>query len=171
MEKLKEFTISFSGLSIGQHEFDLKVDDSFFECFEYSEISKGDINIKLILEKNERFLILNFEYKGSLIAPCDRCLDNLPFEIDNDNRLIVKFSEQDDDYADDDVILLSEKDHKIDISKFVYESIILILPTQKTHESVEECNQDMIKYLSTIEPEKENDDPRWDSLKGLKFED
>ncbi len=171
MGDLKDFKISFSGLSLGHHQYDLVVNDSFFECFEYSEIKKGDIAIKLDLEKSERFIILNFEYKGSLQAPCDRCLDDLTVDIDEQNRLIVKFGENDEEDFSDEIIILSAKEHEVDVSKFVYDSIILSIPFQKTHDDIRDCDQEMISRMEELATEEESADPRWNALKKIKLEE
>jgi uncharacterized metal-binding protein YceD (DUF177 family) len=172
MENNREFLISFSGLSLGHHNFELKVDNAFFEGFEYSEVKQGDIDVTLDMEKTETFIMMNFSYSGQLKAPCDRCLEDLIIDIKDRNSLIVKFGEQDDEENEDEIIFLSEKEHEVDVSKFVYDSIILAIPAQKTHETIQECNQDMIAKMGNASESEENkSDPRWDALKGLKFED
>ena len=45
MKDLKEFTIPFIGLKIGEHQLDFKIENTFFEHFEYDEFNKVLINL------------------------------------------------------------------------------------------------------------------------------
>ena len=43
MKQLKDFTIQFVGLKNGEHQFEYKVDKTFFEVFEYDELNNVDV--------------------------------------------------------------------------------------------------------------------------------
>ena len=47
-----DYTISFTALEIGEHNFDFKVDKSLFEKFENDDLlnSNVDLKVKLILK-------------------------------------------------------------------------------------------------------------------------
>ena len=47
MKPLKEFTIQFVGLKIGEHHFEYEIDKTFFEHFEYDEFNDATLNVKL----------------------------------------------------------------------------------------------------------------------------
>ena len=75
MDYLKQFVIPFGGLKSGMHKFSIKVDDLFFEQFEYSEIKKGSVSVEVGLEREEKMLILNFIISGKVEMHCDRCYE------------------------------------------------------------------------------------------------
>ena len=158
----------FSGLGLGKHLYHFDIDGKFFTEFEYTEIEQASINVELTLDKQERMLVLDFVISGSINVMCDRCLDNFDFVIDKQERLIVKLGDAWKE-ENDDILIIPESEHQIDISSYLYEYIILMLPIKKIHPEDEEgntkCNPEIIKRLnelSTQEP-----DSRWDSLKGL----
>ena len=49
--KLTDFQINFSGLKLGNHRFDFKIEDSFFQLFDYAELNSGQINATILLKK------------------------------------------------------------------------------------------------------------------------
>lgn len=49
----KEFVIPFVGLKLGFHEFKFDIDNAFFEGIDYSLVQKGNLCVKLTLEKKE----------------------------------------------------------------------------------------------------------------------
>ena len=69
---LKEFRISFRGLSLGTHFFEWKLDKKFFEAIENPDILDCHLEVNLELEKQERMMTLNFLISGHLNGTCDR---------------------------------------------------------------------------------------------------
>jgi uncharacterized protein len=165
---LKQYILPFSGLSLEKHLYHFDIVGKFFTEFDYTEIEQASINVDLTLDKQERMLVFDFVIKGSINVICDRCLDNFDFIIDKQERLIVKFGEEFGEEADD-IIIIPESENQIDISSYLYEYIILMLPIKKTHPEDENgntmCNPDIIKKLNELS--KPEPDSRWDSLKGL----
>jgi len=82
MANLKDYVISFRGLKIGNHEFDFQITDSFFETFEYSRTKKGNIALKVILNKAENMLKLDFFFNGYVHVICDSCGEDFDFALD-----------------------------------------------------------------------------------------
>ena len=54
MVKLKDFQINFAGLKLGEHQFDFQIEDAFFQLFDYAELSSGQINAIILLQKKIR---------------------------------------------------------------------------------------------------------------------
>jgi uncharacterized metal-binding protein YceD (DUF177 family) len=165
---LKQYILPFSGLSLEKHLYHFYIDGKFFTEFEYTEIEQASINVDLTLDKQERMLVLDFAIKGSLNVMCDRCLDNFDYEVNKQERLIIKLGETWEE-ENDDILIIPESEHQIDISSYLYEYIVLMLPIKKTHPEDNngntKCNPEIIKRLNELshtEP-----DSRWDSLKGL----
>jgi uncharacterized metal-binding protein YceD (DUF177 family) len=157
-------------LKEGLHHFDFKVDDSFFESFEESEIEKGNVDIHVTLNKKPSILEFLFEVRGTVSVPCDRCLDQIEMDIRYEAPLYVKFGEESHEETDE-LYVLSEQETEIDLAQFIYEYVHLCLPYRRVHPDDEEgnstCNKDMLKRLEelSVNDEKQDDDPRWNNLK------
>jgi len=165
----KQYVIPFSGLSENIHHFEFKIDDKFFENFEFSEIKKSNIDVYLSLEKQERMLILEFLIEGTTNIMCDRCLDFFDYPIKGKEKLIVKFGNKNYE-STDDILILAESENEIDISKYIYEFISLLLPIKRIHPEDENgnsrCNKEMIKKIKEFSKTKKSDG-RWDELKKI----
>jgi uncharacterized metal-binding protein YceD (DUF177 family) len=171
MNYMKEFLISFSGLSLGKHEYEFEIKDKFFESLEYSELKKGSVHVDMTLEKHSVMLVLNFSFKGEVTVMCDRCADDFEIPVEGENKLIIKFGPEPGEESED-IIVIGEGEHEIDVSQFIYEYIILALPLQRVHgddaEGVSLCDPEVLKKLAEISVKHETGtDPRWDALKGL----
>jgi len=168
-----KYVIPFKGLKIGKHHFTFELDPLFFEQFDSSEIKRGKCAIEVTLYKNQDMMELSFKLKGYVEVTCDRCLEpfDLPFQISE--SLYVKFSEEGNGQTDD-LLILSEKEHELDITQNIYEYIILHLPYQRIHPEDKfgnsMCNKEMILHLNeylTDHEAKEDTDPRWEQLRSL----
>ena len=91
MKELKEYTIQFIGLKQGEHNFDFRIDNTFFKNFEYEEFNKVDVETKLKLIKKSTLLELHFSVLGHVNINCD--LTNEPYNqmIQDNFKLVVKF--------------------------------------------------------------------------------
>jgi uncharacterized metal-binding protein YceD (DUF177 family) len=170
VDYLKHFIIPFRGLKQGVHQYDFQIDEKFFQRLEYAELSKGNVKIDLELTKQERMLIFHFIINGYVEVTCDRCLGEFNEAIAGDEKLIVKFGEEWEEESED-VIIIPEGEYQFDVSKYIYEYIMLLLPMQRIHPDDENgftsCDQDMVSRLGS-HPETTESDPRWDVLLKLK---
>ena len=169
MNYLDQFIVQFSGLADGKHQFEFDVKGGFFHQFEFSEINQCEINVQMEMYKMPDMLEMNFNFDGFVICECDRCLEEFKQPVSGDERLIAKFGDESEE-GTEEIIVLSSTEHQIDLSKFIYESIILLLPQRKVHPEDEngnsECNPEIIKKLNDLNNTK-NSDPRWENLKKL----
>ena len=173
MKPLKEYTIQFVGLKEGTHFFDFEIGKKFFNIFEYDEFNDTDVNIKVELEKKTTLLEFKFVASGTVNVNCD--LTNEPFdqEINNSFELIVKFGEA---YNDDneDILVLPHAEYELNIAQYIYELIVLSVPTKRIHPGVTDgtLNSEVLKKLDELSPKELNEDnedidPRWNTLKKL----
>ncbi|WP_298532073.1 DUF177 domain-containing protein [uncultured Algibacter sp.] len=175
MKALKEFTIPFVGLKIGKHHFEYKVEQTFFEHFEYEDFNDAAINVNVVLEKKTTLLELHFEISGWVNVNCD--LTNEPYNqtIENEFDLVVKFG---DDYNDEhiDILIIPHGTYEINIQQYIYELAILAVPIKRVHPGVEDgtLDSEILKKLEELSPklkenkeEEEDIDPRWNTLKKL----
>lgn len=178
LRPLKQFSIPFTGLKIGKHQFDFEIDNSFFDAFEYSLVKKGNLKVEVELDKQETMLLLQFHIFGTIELDCDKCLALFDAPIDISERQIVKFAEDDLESDDLEIIMLNRKESELDVSSMIYELITVSVPYIKICEENGvnvKCDAEMIQRLENLavghqeeEPEQTSDDPRWEALKKLK---
>lgn len=177
LKPLKQFSIPFTGLKIGKHQFDFEIDNSFFDAFEYSLVKKGNLTAAVELDKQETMLILQFHIKGTIVLDCDKCLAEFNSPVEIHERQIVKFAEDELESDDLEIISLSKKESEIDVSALIYEFITVSVPYIKVCEENgdgQQCDQEMIARLESLssgtpkEEEQQDEDPRWAALKKLK---
>ena len=180
--KDRDFVIPFVGLKLGVHDFEYSITDAFFEDIEYSLIRKGEVNVKLTLEKKETMMLADFSVSGRVNTNCDRCNDPLDAVVEGDYRLIYKFGEDPSD--DESLVTIFPEEYEIDVTAPILEFITVSLPARVLHEEGA-CNEEMIgildEYVINIDKSDEdlgedesdgNDpddiDPRWEALKNIK---
>ncbi len=172
MSNERDFVINFGSLTTGEHEFEFKVDDSFFKRFENSIIERGNVDVLVVVEKKDNMLLMDFTMEGKVIVPCDRCLEDLELEIEGYNELIIKIGEENEELSET-VIVISSKEHEIDVSHYIYEFISLMIPMRNVHDEEEngqKCDPEILKEIDkhlTHENPEAPADPRWDALKNI----
>ena len=177
MKALKQFSIPFTGLKLGKHQFDFDIDKSFFDAYEYSLVKDGALKVTLDLDKQETMLVLNFHIWGTIQLNCDKCLADFGQPIDVQERQIVKFAEDELESDDLEIIVLNRKESEIDVSEMIYEFINVSVPYINNCEQAgtdQKCDPEMIATLEKLasgsaeQEEEKSDDPRWEALKKLK---
>ena len=172
MKMLKDYEISFFGLKEGLHRFEYKLDNRFFEFFEYEEFNDANLSVKLDFRKKSNMLELHFAGSGKVSVNCD--LSNEPFDLPLEGQLdlVVKFGEHFDD-DNDEVLILPHGEHQMNVAQYIYEMMVLSVPSKKVHPGIEDgtLESEILEKLDELNPEnrkdKEETDPRWDDLKKL----
>ena len=152
-------------------EFDL--DDTYFEALDDAEVKKGSLHVSVSIRKATGFFELLFHTAGTVIIPCDRCLDDMDLPVETENRLVVKLGSE---YSEeDDVIVVPENEGILDMSWLIYEFVALVIPIRHVH-APGKCNAAMTKTLEELSADRSSDeesaqptDSRWDKLKNLKI--
>ncbi|WP_313112802.1 YceD family protein [Aequorivita sediminis] len=177
MKELKEFTIPFVGLKLGKHQFNFELNKAFFEHFEYDEFNNAAINLNVLLDKTSTLLEFTLTFDGSVNVACDITNELYDQEISGSYKFVVKFGEEYND-ENEDLLIIPHGSYEVNIQQFIYESIVLAMPSRKIHPGVEDgtLKSDILDKLEELSPkaideesvvEDENTDPRWDSLKKL----
>ena len=172
MVKSKDFEIQFSALKLGSHQFNFDIEDSFFTLFDSSEIENANISTNITLVKKATLLQLNFTITGYLTIACDRCNEDYQQEINQQFELIVKFSDTVESVESDEILILSSNEHTLSLARYIYEFAHLSLPSKRTHQSLDECDPEMleqIKQLGLTQEINKTIDPTWENLKQLKI--
>ena len=172
MKDLKQFNIQFVGLSEGKHLFEYQIDNTFFEAFNYNEFFNSSIKVDIDFVKKSTLFELTFTINGMVTIPCDTT--NEPFDqpVESVLFLVVKFgSEFNDD--NDELLILPHEAYQLNIAQYIYETIILAIPTKRIHPKVIDgtMQSETLEKLKALEIKTENTvektDPRWDKLKNL----
>lgn len=172
MKALNDYKISYTGLSLGKHEFDFEVNDEFFKHFENPELTNCNIDVFVDLEKRSTMIELLFDFEGEITVTCDRCGEELEITIGGHERLIVQYGDGSLEEHTDDILVLPASEHQIDLTQYIYEYIMVSIPQSHSHE-LKDCNPEVIKKLNELSINNSEDkpgDPRWDSLKNFKNE-
>jgi len=173
LKSLRTYSIPYSGLKLGKHQFEFEINDSFFDEFEYSLVKKAQLKCTVELEKQETMLILNFHITGHLELNCDRCLAQYPQPVDIREQQIAKFSDEEID-EDEEIITLGKNDHEINVAGLLYEYINVAVPFVSVcndEGNTLYCDKEMLDSLNKLTVNNEQDekaDPRWDALKKIK---
>ena len=171
-----EYIIPFSGLKEARHSFEFELEKKFFDTITDSLVDDGEVKVDFVLEKRSTMLVLEFSIAGQIVAECDRCTDAVKIDIESQETLYVKFGIDTID-DNDDIIMLDESDYEIDIAPFIYEFIVLAVPSRKVHPEGM-CNEEYMNKLeeyiqleeidSEDEDEDDDIDPRWAALRNIK---
>jgi uncharacterized metal-binding protein YceD (DUF177 family) len=178
MREMKAYTIPFIGLKIGEHHFDFDITNTFFEHFEYKEFNAAAINLDVLLDKKTTLLEFTLAYKGTVHVNCDVTNELYEQPIEGTYHFIVKFGDEYND-EDEDLLILPHGSYEVNIQQYIYESIILSMPSRRIHPGVQDgtLQSDILQKLEELSPRAEKEDtkedpegaidPRWDSLKKL----
>ncbi|MFN2438509.1 MAG: DUF177 domain-containing protein [Chitinophagaceae bacterium] len=178
MSSRREFEIAFVGLKPGVHFFQYDVDKKFFEEYGEQDFKNPSAQVKLKLEKNNSFMILRFEIGGKAEITCDRCNNELPFQLFEEFTVTVKLVDDpdlmNDQEEDPDVYYLSRNESHLDVKNWIYEFVNLSIPMQKTCEFENMdgpfCNEKAREILQKISiKEESNENPLWQDLKKIKL--
>ncbi len=174
MNNLKEYLIQFVGLKLGKHQFDYQIDNSFFGCFEFDEYNTSDIKVEILLDKKNMMLELEIKHNGTVNVPCDLTNEDFDLPIKGKINLIVKFGDAFND-ENEEILTLPHGEYEFNVAQYIYESIILSVPTKRVHPGVKDGTLDSkaLEVLNNLAPteikeeENKDTDPRWDDLKKL----
>jgi len=153
LKKLSEYIIPFGSYSNGSYGFEFELVDSFFEQFPESDIRQADVQVHVDMIKQNRQLEFVFALEGWVMLPCDRCLEEYEQPISSEFELFGKFG---DGNSEDelDVVWLKEESNQLDVSRYLYEYVVLSLPMRKVHPDKENgkpgCNPAMLDILKKL---------------------
>ena len=148
MSEKDHYIIDLKRLPIGRHSFDITLDDAFFKSLEKTEVLGGEVVGKATLNLREEDYQLNIAVHGTVFVVCDRCLDPMPLEIE-DEQVIESLGEVESGDC---------KVESLDLSWLAYEIVSINIPIVHSHQAGE-CNKQMELLLHDHlcdEPEPEN---------------
>ncbi|HTA63630.1 MAG TPA: DUF177 domain-containing protein [Bacteroidia bacterium] len=170
----KQFIIRLNGLEVGNHLYEFKVTDSFFETRDYSDIQGANVKVSVELLKQNSVINLTFTISGTLHVLCDRCVKPYDVEIDSVEKMHLRFGDPDEAHAED-VFVLPHGENELDISSPLFEFITLALPARLVpceEDKNFKCDFETLNKLNDIsvdEPEQKPENTTWDKLKNINF--
>jgi uncharacterized metal-binding protein YceD (DUF177 family) len=145
MNELIAYKIPYAGLKNGLHSFVFQADNTFFAAIPDALIQEGSIKATMTMDKTVEMMVFQFEYEGSVTLPCDRCLDDYEQNIKGESEYIVKFADR--EYEEDEIIYITNTEGNLNVAHFLYESIVLELPTRRIHQEGE-CNSAVVSLIA-----------------------
>ena len=174
MNSLESLKIDLKGLKEEETSLDFALDDSYFEALDGADVKKGSLHVSVSIRKATGFFEFGFHTEGTIVIPCDRCLDDMTLPVDTDNRLIVKLGSACSE--EDDIIVVPENEGILDMAWFIYEFVALVIPIRHVH-APGKCNPAMTQALEELSADRSSDeessqsiDPRWEALLKLRSE-
>ena len=175
MNSLELLKVDLKGMKDEETSLEFNLDDRYFEALDGAEVKKGSLHVSVSIRKATGFFELNFHTDGTIVIPCDRCLDDMDLPVETDNRLIVKLGSE---YSEeDDIIVVPENEGILDMTWFIYEFVALVIPIRHVH-APGKCNPAMTQALEELSADRSSDeestqpiDPRWEKLKALNIKD
>ena len=123
-------------------------------------------------------MLLKFEIGGTLETTCDRCNNELPFELWDEFNITVKMVEEpelmNDQEDDPDVYYISKTESHIYVGDWIYEFINLSIPMQKTcgedEKGGSKCNKEVLEKLLQMkkDADAESNNSVWKGLEKFK---
>jgi len=169
MDALKEYTIQFTGLKDGSHEFRYELGDAFFQAASDEEIQGGEVLMTVQLDKSPTMLVAGMHARGAVRVHCDHCNGLMAFPIGGEQRQVFHLNGRTRFEEDaDDVVGLDPDESEVNLTHYFYECIRLSLPIRRVHPEGQ-CDPDVEQAMRSHEVEHEHaPDPRWAALNALK---
>lgn len=156
---LKQYIVSLPALGEGRHELEMKADKAFFASRGDTEVTDADVDVYVDIEVRHGVYKIGITCQGWIEIPCDRCLDPMRLDVDEDYDVIVRYGEDYDET--DDTIIIPETEVKFDLAPLVADTILLSIPLRHIHPEGE-CNAEMRDYMNRhsaegLDPEEEEE--------------
>lgn len=170
MDKAEKYIIPLTD-SIEEYLCDFNITDLLFKDNDAEEISVDSLHLNVVVNKLNSFTDLKLSIKGTINLVCDRCLEYFKHELEIQESLLLKPGISGSDIIEDNVLIYPAESKEYDISKFVYDTIILYLPFKKVHANPALCDQDMLRKLESCQYNniKDQIDQRWNELKKISY--
>lgn len=170
-----QYTIRFGQLSVGVHDFELEVDQTFFNKIENSDVKNAKVHINAKLTKQNNLLQMHFNIAGTIGIECDRCIKSFDFPIETEENLVIKFGNSNE--SSDEILVINEGIEEFDLSQYIYEYITLAIPPRRVPCEIDEkkfkCDSTILDKLNNFQSnsnknKKELNNPIWKELNKIK---
>ncbi|MBR5039150.1 MAG: DUF177 domain-containing protein [Prevotella sp.] len=167
--------VDLKGMKDDDTSLVFNLDESYFSALDQVEVKKGSLHVSVSIRKASGFFEILIHEAGTVIIPCDRCLDDMEQPVETDVQLTVRLG--DENSEDGDTIVVAEDEGILDLTWIIYESVALAIPIRHVH-APGKCNTAMTEVLEELSADRSSDeesdqsiDPRWEKLKKLNIKD
>ena len=167
--------VDLKGMKDDETSLVFNLDESYFSALDQAEVKKGSLHVSVSIRKASGFFEILIHEAGTVIIPCDRCLDDMEQPVETDVQLTVRLG--DENSEDGDTIVVAEDEGILDLTWIIYESVALAIPIRHVH-APGKCNTAMTEVLEELSADRSSDeesdqsiDPRWEKLKKLNIKD
>ena len=123
------------------------------------------MHVSVSIRKASGFFEFLIHAAGTVIIPCDRCLDDMEQPVDTDVRQVVRLGSENSE--DGDTLVVAEDEGILDLTWIIYESVALAIPIR--HTAMTNVLEELSADRSSDEESDQAVDPRWEKLKSLKI--
>ncbi len=168
MSKFEEYNVVLRDLPAMPTVREFLLDDVFFKKIDSPEVQKGKVKAILTVRKKNDLFELAFDLNGTILVPCDRCLDDMELPVAYKETLLVKFGDKFSE--EDEIVVVPEAEGGINVAWFLYEFIILNIPIKHIHQPGQ-CNKTMVSKLKKHIARSKDDDDNDNALLDLEEDD
>ena len=129
---LNTFKIDIFRLENKQYMHEFEGEDNFFEALDQNLIQKGHFKATVALSKNETMIQMIYKISGSVELTCDRSLDIFDFPVDITQKMILKFSDHNEEITEE-LMLIDRNTQYINVAQDIFDFIGLQIPIKKLH--------------------------------------
>ena len=129
---LNTFKIDIFRLESKQYMHEFEGNNDFFEALDQNLIQKGHFKASVDLNKNETMIQMVYKISGSVELTCDRSLDLFDFSVDITQKMILKFSDHNEEITEE-LMLIDRNTQYINVAQDIFDFIGLQIPIKKLH--------------------------------------
>ena len=142
------YNTDYHAISEGLSTIEFPITDALFGLCDSPEIKQGEGTATFNINKKGDTARVNVSINAQINVPCDRCLEDINIKIQWTGETIFNVTDIEEEY-DGDIIYIKPKNPKVELAQYIYESIILAIPIERAHTNIQQCNPDMLKYITT----------------------
>jgi uncharacterized protein len=160
---LNTFKIDIFRLENKQYLHEFEGNDDFFEALDQNLIEKGHFKATVVLNKNETMIQMMYKITGSVELTCDRSLDLFDFPVDITQKMILKFSDHNEEITEE-LMLIDRNSQYINVAQDIFDFIGLQIPIKKLHPRFIKDEVTYESLMKKFEEEYEEEDIDEDEL-------
>lgn len=160
---LNTFKIDIFRLENKQYLHEFEGNNDFFEALDQELIQKGNFKATVVLNKNETMIQMMYNITGSVELTCDRSLDLFDFPVDITQKMILKFSDHNEEITEE-LVLIDRNTQYINVAQDIFDFIGLQIPIKKLHPRFIKDEVTYESLMKKFEDEYEEEDIDEDDL-------
>ena len=82
MGRFDKFRIDLKGMKQDSLQMEYDLDNTFFADIDGQEFQKGAVKAIVAVKNNREVFDFTFAIKGTVVVPCDRCLDEMEVDVE-----------------------------------------------------------------------------------------